>query len=44
MWLSTANDAPLLVRVFTFQMLNIQIRVHTLYLRPLSVWVQYSNL
>jgi hypothetical protein len=30
--------------LFTFQMFNIQIRVHTLYLRPLSVRAQYSNL
>jgi hypothetical protein len=32
------------IRVFTFQMFNIQMCVHTLYLRPLSVRAQYSNL
>jgi hypothetical protein len=30
--------------VFTFHIFNIQIHVHTLYLRPLSVRAQYSNL
>jgi hypothetical protein len=32
------------IKVFTFQTFNIQVCVHTLYLRPLSVRAQYSNL
>jgi hypothetical protein len=32
------------VQVFAFQMFNVQICVYTLYLRPLSVRAQYSNL
>jgi hypothetical protein len=32
------------IYIFTFQMFNIQICIHTLYLRPQSVWTHYSNL